>query len=118
MDAAIDSAKHQIITDLVADLGSKTAEIAILDMLGSNSTVIDIRHPDEVELSPLMLNGQNQPGELLNIPFYKLRSGFADLDKGKNYFLYCGKGMLSRLHAANLAEEGFANVAVLELAKS
>jgi len=52
------------------------------------------------------------------MPFYKLRSGFADLDKGKNYFLYCEKGMMSRIHAANLVEEGFANVAVLELAKS
>ena len=65
-----------------------------------------------------MLDGENQPGESLYIPFYKLRSRFVDLDKGKNYFLYCEKGMMSRLHAANLAEEGFVNVAVLELAKS
>ncbi len=61
--------------------------------------------------------GRPSPGVLLNIPFYKLRSGFADLDKDKNYLLYCGKGMMSRLHAANLVDEGFANVAVLELAK-
>ena len=118
MDAAINSAKHQVITDLVADLNSKAAGIKIVKTLDSNSTVIDIRHPDEVELSSLMLDGQNQSGELLNIPFYKLRSGFADLDMGKNYFLYCGKVMMSRLHAAHLVEEGFTNVAVLELAKS
>jgi len=89
-----------------------------VEALDSSSTVIDIRHPDEVELSPLLLDGENQPGELLYIPFYKLRSRFAELDKGKNYFLYCEKGMMSRLHAANLAEEGFVNVAVFELAKS
>jgi len=57
LDAAINSAKHQVITDLVADLNSKAAGIKIVKTLDSNSTVIDIRHPDEVELSPLMLDG-------------------------------------------------------------
>jgi len=117
LDAAIDSAKHQLITDLLADLNSETAEVKIVETLDSESTVIDIRHPDEVEIKPLLLDGENQPRELLNIPFYQLRSGFADLDKNKNFLLYCGKGMMSRLHAANLIDEGFANVAVLQLAK-
>jgi len=117
LDAAIDSAKHQLITDLVADLDGETAEVKIVETPDSDSTVIDIRHPDEAEIKPLILDGQNQPGEKLNIPFYQLRSGFADLDKNKHYLLYCGKGMMSRLHAANLIDEGFVNVAVLELAK-
>jgi len=43
---------------LVADLDSKAAEIKIVETLDSSSTVIDIRHPDEVELSPLMLDGK------------------------------------------------------------
>ncbi len=113
LDAAIGSAKHQLITELVADLEGEAAEVKVVEVIDSDSTVIDIRHPDEVELKPLILDG-----ELLNIPFYQLRSGFAVLDKNKNYLLYCGKGMMSRLHAANLIDEGFANVAVLELAKS
>ncbi|MFT4815409.1 MAG: thiamine biosynthesis protein ThiI [Pseudohongiellaceae bacterium] len=117
LDAAIGSAKHQLITDLVADLDGESAEVKIVEALDSNSTVIDIRHPDEAEIKPLLLDEKNQLGELLNIPFYQLRSGFADLDKNKNYLLYCGKGMMSRLHAANLIDAGFANVAVLELAK-
>ena len=117
LDAAIGSAKHQLITDLVADLDGESAEVNIVETLDGNSTIIDIRHPDEAEIKPLLLDEKNQPGELLNIPFYKLRSGFADLDKNKNYLLYCGKGMMSRLHAANLIDAGFANVAVLELAK-
>ncbi|MBL4581450.1 MAG: tRNA 4-thiouridine(8) synthase ThiI [Gammaproteobacteria bacterium] len=117
LDAAIDSAKHQLITDLAADLDGESTEVKIVETLDSNSTVIDIRHPDEVELKPLILSGQNQPSELLNIPFYQLRSDFTDLDKNKSYLLYCGKGMMSRLHAANLIDEGFANVAVLALAK-
>lgn len=117
LDAAIGSAKHHLITELAADLDGETAEVKVVATLASDSTVIDIRHPDEVEIKPLLLKQQNQPDELLNIPFYQLRSGFADLDKNKNYLLYCGKGMMSRLHAANLIDEGFANVAVLEPAK-
>jgi thiamine biosynthesis protein ThiI len=117
LDAATSSAKHQLITDLVVDLDGESAEVKIVETLNSDCTVIDIRHPDEAEINPLILEGRNQPRERLNIPFYKLRSGFAELDKNKYYLLYCGKGMMSRLHAANLMDEGFANVAVLELAK-
>lgn len=118
LDAAVDNAKHQLITDLLADLEHEAAEIEIVGSLDAGSTVIDIRHPDEVEIKPLILQGQSEPGELLNIPFYRLRSDFADLDKSKRYLLYCGKGMMSRLHAANLVDEGFDNVAVLELPKA
>ena len=117
LDAATSSAKHQLITDLVVDLDGESAEVKIVETLNSDCTVIDIRHPDEAEIKPLKLEGGNQPRERLNIPFYQLRSGFTDLDKDQYYLLYCGKGMMSRLHAANLMDEGFANVAVLDLAK-
>ena len=117
LDAATVNAKHQLITELLADLDSETAEVKIVETLDSSSTVIDIRHPDEAEIKPLVLDGQDRPGEMLSIPFYQLRSGFGELDKSKNYLLYCGKGMMSRLHAANLIDGGFPNVAVLELAK-
>lgn len=118
LDAAIADAKHQLITELMADLDSESAEVPIVSVLDSSSTVIDIRHPDETEIKPLILQGQNRPGEILSIPFYRLRNDFGDLDRNKNYLLYCGKGMMSRLHAANLIDEGFPNVAVLELAQS
>lgn len=117
LDAAVDNARHQLITDLVADLEGEAAQVKLVTTVDGSSTVIDIRHPDEVEIKPLMLRGKDQPGALLNIPFYRLRSGFEELDRSKNYLLYCGKGMMSRLHAANLLDEGFDNVAVLELPK-
>lgn len=117
LEAAIGDAKHQLITDLVADIAGESAEVKIVSALDGDSTVIDIRHPDEVEVKPLLLGDKNTTTELLNIPFYQLRSGFEQLDKNKTYLLYCGKGMMSRLHTANLVDEGFANVAVLELAK-
>ena len=117
LDAATGSAKQQLITHLVANLDGESAEVKIVETLDRDCTAIDIRHPDEAEMKPLKLEGGNQPRKRLNIPFYQLRSGFADLDKNKYYLLYCGNGMMSRLHAANLMDEGFANVAVLELAK-
>ncbi len=117
LDCAIAGARHQLITELVADLEGEAAEVKIVTALAGDSTVIDIRHPDEVEIKPLALTGQNRPAAILNIPFYQLRSGFEALDRNETYLLYCGKGMMSRLHAANLLDEGFANVAVLELPK-
>lgn len=116
LDAAIADASDQLINELVDDLGVETAEVKVVDSIDANSTVIDIRHPDEVELIPLALNSAKQPAETLNIPFYQLRTGFAELDASKHYLLYCGKGMMSRLHAANLMDEGFENVSVLLLA--
>jgi len=117
LDAAISNATEQLISELVEDLGGEAAEVRVITQLDSASTVIDIRHPDEVEIKPLLFPAQGAAAEILNIPFYQLRSGFAELDRNKHYLLYCGKGMMSRLHAANLVDEGFANVAVLELAK-
>ena len=101
----------------MADLDGESAEVKIVETLDSDCTVIDIRHPDEAENKALIWEGENQPREKLNIPFYKLRSGFANLDKRNCYLLYCGKGMMIRRQAANLMDEGFTNVAVLELAE-
>ena len=117
LDSAIAAATHQLINDLVDDLKADATEIKVVNEFDSSSTVVDIRHPDELELSPLKLSAHQQSAEVLNIPFYQLRSSFNELDKNKHYLLYCGKGMMSRLHAANLIDEGFANVAVLDLPK-
>ena len=55
LDAATGSAKHQLITDLVADLADESAEVKIVETLDSDCTVIDIRHPDEAEIKALIL---------------------------------------------------------------
>ena len=54
----------------------------------------------------------------INIPFYSLSSQFNELTPDKNYLLYCERGMMSRLHAIHLMEQGFENVSVLELKTS
>ncbi|MBP7664561.1 MAG: tRNA 4-thiouridine(8) synthase ThiI, partial [Shewanella sp.] len=46
------------------------------------------------------------------IPFFKLATQFADLDKQKTYLLYCERGVMSKLQALYLIEQGYTNVKV------
>jgi len=78
------------------------------DTLAAGVTVIDIRHPDEEERKPLAL----AQGEVLKVPFYRLSTVFTTLDPQQTYLLYCSKGVMSRLHAAHLLEQGNSNVGV------
>jgi thiamine biosynthesis protein ThiI len=115
LDDAISQASYQLITELGNELNQQTAEVELVNQVDSNCTVIDIRHPAELEISPLPSSKLGAAAEVLNIPFYKLRSDFDELDRNKRFLLYCDKGMMSRLHAAHLMDEGFSNVAVLDL---
>lgn len=118
LDEAVDNARHQLITELDEDIERETAEVQIVSQIDSGHTVIDIRHPAELESRPLILGQSQAPLEVLNIPFYQLRTSFTTLDKSKHFLLFCDRGMMSRLHAAHLLDEGFANVAVLDLSRS
>jgi len=73
-----------------------------------NQTIIDIRRHDEIERRPLALINN----ETLQIPAYKINHEFATLEKHRQYLLYCDRGVISKLHAAHLIEEGFENVGV------
>jgi len=72
------------------------------------TVVIDIRHPDEVELKPLSLG--DIPVE--SIPFFRLNTQFQQLSTDARYLLYCEKGIMSQLHAAHLRDGGHLNVGV------
>jgi tRNA uracil 4-sulfurtransferase len=112
LEEAVANANYQLITDLIDDVAKGETDVQFMSEVPAGAIVIDIRHPDEVELKSFAVKGQSDV-ELLEIPFYKLRSNFEQLDKSRQYLLYCEKGIMSRLHAANLLEEGFPNVAVL-----
>lgn len=118
LDESINNASYQLITEVVNDLNREIIEVDIVTKVDSSSTVIDIRHPSELEISPLQLRDTDAAIEVLNIPFYKLRSDFDKLDREKSFLLYCDKGMMSRLHAAHLLDQGFANVSVLDLSRT
>jgi len=70
--------------------------------------VIDIRHPDDEERRPL--SPPCYP--LQKVPFFRLNVQFPALSADKHYLLYCDKGVMSRLHASHLREQGFSNVGI------
>jgi thiamine biosynthesis protein ThiI len=81
--------------------------VEVLAVPLAGSTIIDIRHPDEEELAPLNLHQA-----VLKIPFYELHSRASELTSGQTYMLYCGKGVMSRLHASHLAESAELDIKV------
>ncbi len=94
--------------DEVMDDRVPLAQVEVFSVPQSGAVVVDIRHPDEVDVRPLKL----EVSEVQEIPFFTLQNKFKELDEGTSYLLYCDKGVMSRLHAELLVEQGFANVAV------
>ncbi|MCB1675294.1 MAG: tRNA 4-thiouridine(8) synthase ThiI [Halioglobus sp.] len=97
LERAVASARHTRI-DRLADAELERPDVEVLSIPLAGSTIIDIRHPDEEELLPLRLKQQS----VTKIPFYELHRRAAQLDPGTTYMLYCGKGVMSRLHASHL----------------
>lgn len=112
LESAVESAHFQLITEVIGDFNDAAIEVDVKNTISNGSVVIDIRHPSELEISPLNIS---DGAEVLHVPFYQLRTRFTELDRDTQYMLYCDKGMMSRLHAADLFDEGYTNVVVLEL---
>jgi thiamine biosynthesis protein ThiI len=94
--------------DQLADEDRTAVDVETLPIPLPGSVILDVRHPDEVDRKPLKLLS----GELQAVPFYELHRRFIDLDQARTYLLYCEKGVMSRLHASHLLEQGFTNVKV------
>ncbi len=107
LQQAVAQARIVDITDI--DLEQEVApEFEVLSIPIAGSIVVDIRPPAEEEGSPLKLDTNT----VVKIPFYQLQRRFAELEQGSRYMLYCDKGVMSRLHAAQLAQQGYRNVCV------
>lgn len=96
----------------IRDIGTETEEeihaVDLVENISENAVVVDIRSPEEEDESPLELDGV----EVKHIPFYKLATQFGDLDMSKEYLLYCDQGVMSKLQALYLLDNGFKNVKV------
>ncbi|QEY17904.1 tRNA 4-thiouridine(8) synthase ThiI [Cellvibrio sp. KY-GH-1] len=107
LERAIEERRAQNIDEIVDELDADLS-VPVVGDINPGQIVIDIRHPDEQEKNPLSLAGV----EIKVIPFYSLNNQFAHLDMSKQYYLYCQKGVMSQLHAANLKDAGHLNVGV------
>ena len=76
----------------------------------TDAVVLDIRKPDEIEFAPLQVDGH----QVVALPFYRLASEFSRLPQGQPYYLYCEQGVMSRMQALLLQEQGFQQIGVYQ----
>ncbi|MEZ2684486.1 tRNA uracil 4-sulfurtransferase ThiI [Proteus vulgaris] len=108
LDSVVENAKNMDIRRIAEETVQQVIEVEMVSEFGTNDVILDIRSPEEQETSPLKMDGI----DVKELPFYKLSTQFGDLDKAKTYLLYCDRGMMSRLQALYLREQGFENVKV------
>jgi len=108
LDKVVDETRIFDIRDIGKESEAEIHAVDTLDNIPANAVVLDIRSPDEEDDNPLALEGV----EVIHLPFYKLTSQFGDLDKSKDYLLYCDQGVMSKLQALYLLGAGFTNVKV------
>ncbi|MGB1264049.1 MAG: tRNA uracil 4-sulfurtransferase ThiI [Cognaticolwellia sp.] len=108
LDQVVEDARVFDIRDIGKDSEAEIHAVDTLDNIPANSVVLDIRSPEEEDENPLELADV----EIAHIPFYKLATKFGDLDKSKDYLLYCDQGVMSKLQALYLLGAGFTNVKV------
>ncbi|MEY4475732.1 MAG: thiamine biosynthesis protein [Pseudomonadota bacterium] len=108
LERVISEAKNVDIREIAEQSREQVAEVESVAELADTDVLLDIRAPDEQEEKPLKLENI----EIRALPFYKLSSQFADLDQSKTYLLYCDRGVMSRLQALYLREQGYNNVKV------
>ncbi|MEQ4987357.1 tRNA uracil 4-sulfurtransferase ThiI [Proteus sp. fly-1089] len=108
LDSVVENAKNMDIRRIAEETVQQVIEVEMVSEFGTNDVILDIRSPEEQETSPLKMGGI----DVKELPFYKLSTQFGDLDKAKTYLLYCDRGMMSRLQALYLREQGFENVKV------
>lgn len=109
LDAVVQESKNIDIRQIAQESLEKVPEVEMVNELSAdNEVILDIRSPDEHDVKPLIIEGM----EIKHIPFYRLGTQFGDLPKEKTYLLYCERGVMSRLQALYLKDQGFDNIKV------
>ena len=73
-----------------------------------SDVILDIRHSENEHPLPFIHN------KVIRLPFYKLDKTLADSDASQRFLLYCERGVMSHMQAAQLQSKGFQNVMVLK----
>ncbi|MDC9605109.1 tRNA uracil 4-sulfurtransferase ThiI [Xenorhabdus griffiniae] len=108
LERVVSEAQNLDIRQIAEQSSEQVVEVEMVSAFSSNDVLLDIRSPDEQDNRPLNIEGI----EIQSLPFYKLGTQFGDLPKEKTYLLYCERGVMSRLQALYLREQGFGNVKV------
>lgn len=108
LEQAVAMASNIDIREIAEQSEQEVFEIESVSQLDVNESVLDIRSIEEQDERPLKLTGT----DVKSLPFYKLSTQFGDLDQSRTWLLYCDRGVMSRLQALYLHEQGFQNVKV------
>ncbi|WP_025151758.1 tRNA uracil 4-sulfurtransferase ThiI [Morganella morganii] len=108
LDDVVLNAQNMDIRVIAQQSEQQVTEVEMVSELSATDVVLDIRSPDEQEAHPLKIEG----AEVRTLPFYKLSTQFGDLPAETTWLLYCDRGVMSRLQALYLAEQGYTNVKV------
>lgn len=108
LDQAVQDAKVLDIRTIDYQAEQQADVVTVLAQLPADAVVLDIRSPEETDVKPLTVAGH----DVVELPFFRLASQFANLDQSKHYYCYCERGVMSRLQAVVLQEQGFKNVSV------
>ncbi|WP_426359904.1 tRNA uracil 4-sulfurtransferase ThiI [Pseudocolwellia sp. HL-MZ19] len=108
LDSVVKNTRLYDIRDIATETEAEIKAVEMVDQLDDSAIVVDIRSPEEEDNNPLSLDKV----EVIHIPFYRLATKFGDLAKDKEYFLYCDQGVMSKLQALYLLDNGFTNVKV------
>ncbi|KAE9537054.1 tRNA 4-thiouridine(8) synthase ThiI [Ursidibacter arcticus] len=111
LEQAVANANFLDIREIAQQTEKEVVSVETTSELSPNDIILDIRSPEEVDENPFSLAGV----EVQTLPFYKLSNQFGQLDQRKNYLLYCQRGVMSKLQALYLKENGFTNVKVFRL---
>ncbi|HDR1334865.1 TPA: tRNA 4-thiouridine(8) synthase ThiI [Pasteurella multocida] len=106
LESAVQNAQYLDIRQIAEQTEKEVIAVDTVAVLSAQDVILDIRSPEETDETPLNMENVQL------MPFYKLSSQFANLDQSKNYLLYCERGVMSKLQALYLKEQGFSNVKV------
>ncbi len=108
LERVVAESKSMDIRKIAQQTSDQVIEVETVAVLNGDEIVLDIRSNDEQDDKPLIIEGF----EVKGLPFYKLSTQFGSLDQSRSYLLYCERGVMSRLQALYLKEQGYSNVKV------
>ncbi len=108
LERVVSETRWMDIRVIAEETREQVQEVETVQALAAGEVILDIRSPDEHEERPFSVEGH----EVRHLPFYKLATQFGDLDQSQSYLLYCDRGVMSKLQALYLKEQGFNNVKV------
>ncbi|RHW75188.1 tRNA uracil 4-sulfurtransferase ThiI [Colwellia sp. RSH04] len=108
LDKVVDETRVLDIRDIGKETEEEIKAVEFVEEITNDAVVVDIRSPEEEDENPLDIANV----KVIHIPFYKLATQFGDLDMSKEYLLYCDQGIMSKLQALYLQDNGFSNVKV------